>query len=548
MNRTRRNRLTALWSVFTVAALLTVAPTGWGQSAPPSDAPVMDVRRFVVEGDNPLSAAETDAILAPHLGQHRSLATLEAAANALEQAIRDRGFAFHRVIVPAQRPAAGELTLRVLSFPLNQVTVTGNEHFSAENILRSLPALETGKTPDVKALAGQLGLANEHPSKRLSISIRESQKVDALDAEVRVRDTPASQTFIGLTAHTRDFDNTINQNTGYSRLTVGHQQSNLFDLDHALTLAYTTSPEYMSRVKQYGVFYWLPFYGYNTALSAYWTKSDVDTGTVGVAGQSFDVSGRGEFWGLRLVHALPRFGEITHNVSLALDDRFFESSVGSGGTAITVTPVGSRPISLRYTARHEGLRRSIAGYAEYVVNTGGGRANSDVQYQNALQRIGTDPSPNWSAFRWGLDASYALPANWLLIGRYRAQYADEPLIAGEQIGLGGVGSVRGLRDRETAGDKGFIVNIEAQAPELAAGLTPFMFYDYGSRTHVTPLDTGISNPVPTRDSAASIGLGVKWNWQRRLELSATYAHVVNGLAAGTPSGHDKLLFSAFYRF
>jgi hypothetical protein len=27
-----------------------------------------------------------------------------------------------------------------------------------------------------------------------------------------------------------------------------------------------------------------------------------------------------------------------------------------------------------------------------------------------------------------------------------------------------------------------------------------------------------------------------------------FANVLNGVAAGTPSGHDQLLFSAFYRF
>jgi hypothetical protein len=93
------------------------------------------------------------------------------------------------------------------------------------------------------------------------------------------------QPFVSLTGHTRDFDNTINQNTGYSRLTLGFQHANLFDRDHVLTLAYTTSPEYISSVTQFGAFYWLPFYGYNTSLNAYWTKSDINTGTVGLGGQ-----------------------------------------------------------------------------------------------------------------------------------------------------------------------------------------------------------------------------------------------------------------------
>jgi hemolysin activation/secretion protein len=524
------------------ATLCSLTSAGWCQSTPTSSAPILEVKRFIVEGDNPLSAAETEAVLAPHLGAHKSLATIEAAATALEQALRERGHAFHRVIVPAQRPIGGELKLQILHFPINEVTVTGNEHFSTENILRSLPALEAGKSPDLKALSSQLGLANEHPSKRLSINIKESVRRDALDAEVRVRDGKIIQPFVSLTGHTRDFDNTINENTGYTRLTVGLQHANLFDRDHVLTAAYTTSPEHLSSVSQYGLFYWLPFYGYNTSLNAYWTKSDINTGTVGLGGQSFEVSGKGEFWGMRATYALPRWNEMSHHVSLAIDDRYFESTLATTGLVQTV-PVGSRPVSLRYTARLERPRTTFGGYAEYVLNTGGGRANSDAEYALSALRTGENPGPHWEAWRWALEGHYGFAQNWTLIGRVRGQYADEPLIPGEQFGIGGAASVRGLRERETAGDRGYSFNIEMQGPNVGAGLLPFVFYDQGYRRHVSPVPA-----LPTKDTASSIGAGLRWNWQRKLDVSITYANVLNGVALGTPGGHDQLLFSAFYRF
>lgn len=538
MKPRRHDRHLAPWKIFALLSLCSVISSGWCQ-APSGDAVLLEVKRFVIEGDNPLSPQETDAILAPHLGQHKNLKTLEAAATALEATLRERGYSFHRVIVPAQRPTAGDLKLQILRFDLNQVTVTGNQHFSSENILRSLPALETGKSPDVRELGRQLSLANEHPAKRLSVNIKESQKRDALDAEIRVRDVPSSQTFVGLTGHTRDFDNTTNRNTGYTRLTIGHQESNLFDRDHALTVAYTTSPEYISRVTQLGAFYWMPFYGYNTTLNAYWTRSDVDNGTVGLGGQSFDVSGSGEFMGIRLTHSLPKFRDINHNVSLALDDRFFESNVGFEGTPLPATTVGSRPLSLRYSARSEEILGGVGGYAEYLFNIGGGRANDDASYTAARAGAPKD----WEAFRFGLDANYRFEGGWTLSGKYRAQYAHEPLISGEQFGIGGATSVRGLRERETSGDKGYIISIEGKGPEMALGLAPFAFYDQGGRTLVVAVPG-----TPTRESASSIGVGVHWNWQKKLDLSAAYAHVLNGIAGGTPRGHDQLLFSAFYRF
>ena len=85
--------------------------------------PLLTIKRFIVEGDNPLSESETQSLLEKHLGPHNDLTSIEAAASTLEKAIRDRGQVFHRVIVPAQRPESGELRLRVLKFTLANATV-----------------------------------------------------------------------------------------------------------------------------------------------------------------------------------------------------------------------------------------------------------------------------------------------------------------------------------------------------------------------------------------------------------------------------------------
>lgn len=536
MIRARSHRFPARARRLAVACFAAFACTALAQEM------LLEVRQFALEGENPLSEQETQAILAPHLGRHTSLATIEAAANALETALRARGYSFHRVIVPAQRPADGVVKLQVLQFKLAEVTVSGNQHFTADNILRSLPGLERGKAPDLRALSRQLSLANEHPAKRLTINIKESATPDSLDADVRVLDAPSMQTFLVFTGGTKDVDDTINRNTGYTRLTIGHQQSNLFDRDHALTLTYTTSPDHIEEVMQVGAFYWLPLYGYNTALRAFWSRSDVDSGSVGVGGQSFEISGRGEFWGLSATYALPKIGSMAHNVALGIEDRYFESTIGSAGALIQSPAVSSRPVALRYTARAEQPQWGIGGFIEYLANVDGGRANDDASYIAA--RAGA--SRRWDVFRYGLDANYAFGGGWGFVGRLRGQEASEPLIPGEQFGIGGVASVRGLRDRETSGDKGAFINLEVHAPAWS-GILPFAFYDAGWRKHVTPVAG-----IPTSDSASSVGIGARWTWEKKLEVSATLATVLNGVSLGTApatdSGHTKLNFSVFYRF
>lgn len=503
-----------------------------------ADPPLLEVKRFIVEGSNPLSETETEALLRPHLGPHQSLNTLEAAATALQEAIRNKGYSFHRVIVPAQQPTAGELTLRILPFILDQVTVTGNQNFTSENILRSVPGLRPGRAPNIGLLSQQVSLANEHPSKRVTLQVKEGTKPDSVDADLRVADVPPSQFFIGLTGGTRDFDNTLNRNTGYTRLTLGYQHSNLFDRDHTATVAYTTSPEYIDRVTQIGAFYTVPFYGYNTMLSAFYTHSDVDSGTVGLGGQSFDVSGSGTFYGLKATYLLPRFGDLVHNVSVGWEDRYFKSNVAFLGTPLPSSAVGSRPLTFRYAGRLEREQAAFAGYVEWAYNLGGGRANDDASY--AATRTGAER--DFEVFRYGFDATYTLGSRWTLSGKFRGQYTDEALIPGEQIGIAGASAVRGFREREITGDKGFFVNLEALGPPIFFDLSPLVFYDYGSRTLVTPV-IGSSS----KEHIASAGAGVKWRWQR-LDLNVTYAHVLQGAANFTVRGHDKLTFSAFYRF
>ena len=335
---------------------------------------------------------------------------------------------------------------------------------------------------------------------------------------------------------------TINRNTGYTRLTIGHQQSNLFDRDHALTLTATTSPDHIDDVMQLGAFYWLPLYGYNTALRAFWTRSDVDTGSVGVGGQSFSVSGRGEFYGLNATYALPKIGSMAHQLVAGFEDRYFKSTIGSVGTPVQSPAVSSRPLSLRYQARAEQPEHGIGGFLEYVANLDGGRANDDASYNAA--RAGA--RRGWNAFRYGLDANYSSGGGWSFVGRLRGQEASEPLIPGEQFGIGGVASVRGLRERETSGDKGAFINLELHTP-MWNGISPFFFYDAGWRKHVTPVAG-----IPTSDSASSIGIGARWSWEKRLEVNATIATVLNGVSLGTApatdSGHTKFNFALFYRF
>ncbi len=527
------------------ALALGIAANAWAQSALPVPEVRIDVKRFVIEGENPISESDAQAILRPYTGDARDLDSLEAAAEALEKVLRAQGYSFHRVIVPAQKPAGGEVKLQVLQFVIDKVVVSGNENFSAESYRRSLPSVQEGQAPDTRAIARELAAANEHPSKRMSLVIKEGENPDVIDAEIRARDVPPVQTFMGLSYASRDMDNTNNAATGNMRLTVGHQRSNLFDRDHALTVAYTTSPIPTSNlldVMQFSGFYWIPLYGYNSTVSFWATYSNVDSGTLNQGGQAFTVTGSGEIVGMRYTYLLPKFLDLTHNLSVSIEDKYYDNRISALGGASLFPPVRARPLTLRYQGRTEQTWGSVSFNADYVSNLRGGGASSETAY---AAQAGS-PVRDWDAWRYGVDTNFSFSGGFALAGRLRGQWSDRILLAQEQFGVGGPGSVRGIRDRELAGDSGFTLTLEGSAPPLEHGVQPVAFYDFGA----------VSNRAVGRQgsSAHSMGLGLRWNWQKKLDLSTDLAYVlrnVRPITSGstfTEEGHVKLYMSLFYRF
>lgn len=531
-------------------ALLLACGTAAAQSAAPP-ALSIEVQRFVVEGKNPLSAEETDALLKPYLGVHHDLDALEQAAETLEKRMRDRGYSFHRVIVPAQKPAGGEIRLQVLEFVLDKIAVSGNQQFSVDNIRASLPALKSGQAPDLAAIGRDLATANEHPSKRITLVFKEGEKPDAVDAELRVREAPPVQTFVGLSYASRDADNATNRNTGYARLTLGHQRTNLFDRDHALTLSYTTSPDHLSEVTQLAAFYWLPLYGYSSTLTFWATYSDVNSGTITAGNAAFQVTGSGEFYGLRYTWLLPRWLGINHNASLSVEDKYFDNRVSSATLPVATGPARTRPLTLRYQARSDFDWGAAGVSLDYASNLSGGGANSDLAYAQSTSLLNlpgpTLPARSWDLWRYGLEGLYALGRGWNLTARLRGQWSDQILLSQEQFGLGGSGAVRGLKDRELSGERGYAFTLEAAGPGLVWEIQPVVFYDQGAVVNRTP------GAVRSAEHVGSLGAGLRWNWRRQLDLAMDWAHVLDGLSPvpgsnNTRAGHNKLYLSVFYRF
>ena len=527
----KTKKIVRLKAVF-LAVLMGQGAWSYAQSAIPAPPePTLDVQRYVIEGDNPLSADETRALLLPFVGEGRKLSDIEAAASTLERTMRQRGFAFHRMYVPVQKPTDGVIRLQVLGIKLGTVDVSGNEKFTTDNIRRSLTSLREGEVPEVQTLGRDVTASNTNPAKEVTVTFKESAQPGLVDAVVRVKDSPTLIFFTTLTGNQSLSDSPPSQNT--YRISGGVQHANLFDRDHVATISYTTDPGNLSNVSLFGAYYQIPLYGTGMTVSASYTKSDVNSGQVQQGPFVFDLSGSGRFVGIRLTRALSRVDTLQQTIGMGLDDRLFNNNnTVNGGPIPGQADVGSRVATLQYSVRNQPSWGDIAGGIEYAVNIGGGSGNTTA---NHLANGGTK---SWDAWRFNVEAAIQ-SAGWQYTGRLKGQFSDQALIPGEQFGLGGVNSVRGFADRVVSGDYGHQWSLEALGPAMGGlQLRPIVFLE-GGRVHLR--STGVT------ESLMSAGAGLRFSHQN-LQVALDLAQVLDRNSAATSKRPTRMHLAMFYRF
>jgi hemolysin activation/secretion protein len=494
------------------------------------------IRGFELRGEIPLSSDDTTRILAPFIRADGNLTTLQQAASALEAALKEKGYALHRVTLPPQE-VGNKVSFNVIKFVIGKITVESQGKVSEKNIRASLPELKEGQAPNFRTLAVQTAIANENPSKQVQASLKESDEPEKIDVKLLVK---ASDPLI----FSASAANTGSEATGNDRLALVLGHSNLFDLDHQFSMAYTSSLERTQNVKQLGLNYRIPLYAQGGVIGMSYTSSDV----VGSFG-SFNSSGAGETFGVNYNLYLPPLGGRRTYLSLALDEKLFNISKINGLEVPGQMQRGSRPLTLGFTAKVES-DKAVWGYnADIATNVPGSSGNTLAAYQTEDARIQT---VDWSATHLAANYLASMDSGWLWSVRGQLQYSSSALISGEQYGLGGAASVRGTGERILSGDTGVSMTLELTTPEVARGLRLLGFVDGGWLGNNNTAAT--SSGKAASDQLASAGLGLRYSlgW---LNLSADWGHIVtganmpvNGGALIPKAGDEKLHLNLTARF
>ncbi len=479
--------------------------------------PRFDIKGYEVEGNTLIPPDKITQILAPFTGKDRDFATVREAAGTLQAAYRRSGFATVRVVTPEQELAGGIVRLRVVEIPLGKVKVEGNRFFPVDNIRNSLPGLREGAPPDMDAIAEELKLANENPAKKVNLQLQPAN--NEIDAKIEVKDDKPWAA--ALTA-----DNTGDKQSGLMRVGASLQYANLFNRDHVATFQYVTSPDYPSDVNIYGFGYRVPFYSAASSLEFIGTYSDVNAGAVSVASSSMQVTGKGTVLGLHYNQDLPQLGNYEHKAILALDYRAYQSKADLDGTDLG-NDVTVHPLSLTYAGVMKMQRASMGFYVGWSHNLPGGWDGRDTQED--FTSVRADAPASYTVFHYGAHLSYDFPNDWQVRLLFNGQYTDDPLVSGEQFGLGGEGSVRGFYTRQFANDRGYSGTGEIYTPDLnkilnlpQGQLRALIFYDTGHVWQNRPLPGEV-----TSTTISSFGPGLRFAYGTHFSCLGDWGIVVD---------------------
>jgi hemolysin activation/secretion protein len=479
--------------------------------------PKFAINEFQIEGNTLLPQQVLLDAVAPFLGKSRDFGDVQQALEALEAIYKKRNYSTVSVLLPEQVLESGVVQLRIVEGKIRKINVVDNKHFSSENILASLPPLKPGAVPIMADISASLRVANENPGKKVTLAVENAEDSDDIDAKLTVVDQVPWTVGLSL-------DNTGSDQTGIHRLGLTLQHSNLFDLDHVGTFQYQTSPEKPDSVNVYVVAYRIPFYGLGDVLDLYASKSSVNAGFVAAGPFNLAITGSGDSYGAKYAIKLKRRGAYDHELTFGLDIKKFDNSIAAG-TLELGNQLQVNPLSIQYSGRYSSEGNEIGGNIALAHNIPGG----EFGRQDAFDKARTGASMRYVALRGGLNYSRALPDDWQARAVLTGQYAAEPLIPGEQFGIGGASSVRGFDEREVSNDKGIQGNLEIYSPDMCtkwlagSSCRAIAFYDWGTVKRISPLAGEAAS-----ESIASTGLGLRLGWGKDLAFQADYGYVLQG--------------------
>lgn len=406
------------------------------------------IREYRVEGAHRLKSLEVEEAVYPFLGPARTPDDVEQARLALEKVYHAKGYQTVSVVVPQQDPRRGIIRLEVVESKVGRLRVNGARFFLPSQIKRAAPTLAEGNVPDMTRASKEIVALNRLADRRVTPELRTGVVPGTVDIDLNVEDK--------LPLHgSLELNNRYSSNTTALRLNGSISYANLFQLGHTGGLNFQLAPENTDDALVFSGYY-LARVSDGVSLMFQGTKQNSDVSTLGGAA----VGGRGEILGLRALYDLPSADKFYQNFSLGIDYKHFEEDIVIGKDTIS-SPIEYYPLSANYGATW----LAESGFTEFNTSLNfhlRGVGSGEKDYAN--KRYNADGS--YVFLRSDVAHTHDLAGGSQVFGKIQGQLASQPLVNGEQIAGGGLGTVRGYLEAAALGDNGIFGSVELRSPSL----------------------------------------------------------------------------------
>ncbi|BAY21718.1 surface antigen D15 domain-containing protein [Calothrix sp. NIES-2100] len=392
----------------------------------------------------------------------------------------------------------GVVKIQVLEGSLESIEIRGTSRLNPDYV-RSRLALATDKPLNLKKLLQALQLLQLDPLiKNISAELGNGVNPGVSVLSVQVAEAKTFTAQISL-------DNNRTPGIGSFERQIQLNQANLLGLGDGLSVGYANTDGSNS----VDVSYKLPINPRNGTLQ--FNYSYASSNVIEEPFNILDIQGTSQEYGISFRQPLVQTPTTEFAVGVSASHRdsdvgFLQAQVGErlpfpspGASADGKTKVTVLRLFQDWTRRSS--QQVLAARSQFSLGI------------DAFDATINQDAPDGQFFAWRGQAQWVrlLAPETLFLVRADVQLADRPLLASEQIGLGGQSTVRGYRQDQILADNGFLATAELRYPILRVPevngllqITPFI--DFGTAWNISQPGRTTLNP----DTIASTGIGFLW--------------------------------------
>jgi hemolysin activation/secretion protein len=319
------------------------------------------------------------------------------------------------------------------------------------------------------------------------------------------------------------YENSGNELTGENRFMLGANFGNLFNQGHLLNYQFTMGDD-LDEFSAHSFSYRIPFNS-KAQVDVYggFVSTEAETGPFTIEGESIEL-------GARYTHYFQLQPRLSQGLFGGLAWKSSDNGLEFGLEPTSQNKSQVAQLEAGYLLTHRRADSILDLNTSLIFSPGGIVSDAD--------------DSDYEAFREGAESQYGylklhlnwlkrLPLNLSYQSDIRGQLASGPLLASEQISLGGYNSVRGYEEREfNQTDSGIIWRNEFSLPplrfDLATGIQSalqfLVFSDYGFGTAESGVIIRPDGSTTESDEMWSIGAGLRLSVNRNFTLRADYGH------------------------